>query len=113
MIVRDSDRVLVQGITGRQGTFWTGMTDYVSGSADLDTVWSEHEGFVADFDLYADALLNGYTVIGLSASGRLAKEKLENNYGIKTNQALQIGKFKNLDDAIKVSNNKKILNQKK
>ena len=51
-------------------------------------------------------------ILPLNAQEVLTKKRaieiaLENNYGVKTNQALQIGKFKNLDDALKVSNNKK------
>jgi GH24 family phage-related lysozyme (muramidase) len=66
----------------------------------------------------ADAHYLSKTLSKLASKGNLEKRQakqiiyfLENNYGVKTNQALQIGKFKNLDDALKVSNNKKILNQ--
>jgi len=66
----------------------------------------------------ADAHYLSKTLNKLASKGNLEKRQakqiiyfLENNYGVKTNQALQIGKFKNLDDALKVSNNKKILNQ--
>ena len=66
----------------------------------------------------ADAHYLSKTLSKLSAKGNLDKRQakqityfLENNYGIKTNQALQIGKFKNLEDALKVTNNKRILNQ--
>ena len=66
----------------------------------------------------ADAYYLSKTLNKLAARGNLEKRQakqityfLENNYGIKANQALQIGKFKNLDEAIKVSSNKKSLNQ--
>ena len=66
----------------------------------------------------ADAHYLSKTLSKLAQKNNLGKRQakqityfLENNYGIKVNQALQIGKFKNLDDALKVSNNNKILNQ--
>ena len=66
----------------------------------------------------ADAYYLSKTLNKLASKGNLEKRQakqityfLENNYGIKANQALQIGKFKNLDNAIKVSSNKKALNQ--
>ena len=66
----------------------------------------------------ADAHYLSKTLNKLATKGNLEKRQakqityfLENNYGIKANQALQIGKFKNLDEALKVSNNKKILSQ--
>ena len=66
----------------------------------------------------ADAYYLSKTLNKLATRGNLEKRQakqityfLENNYGIKANQALQIGKFKNLDEAIKVSSNKKSLNQ--
>lgn len=66
----------------------------------------------------ADAYYLSKTLNKLATKGNLEKRQakqityfLENNYGIKSNQALQIGKFKNLEDALKVSNNKKSLNQ--
>ena len=66
----------------------------------------------------ADAHYLSKTLNKLASKGNLEKRQakqiiyfLENNYGVKTNQALQIGKFKNLEDALKVSNNKRILNQ--
>lgn len=66
----------------------------------------------------ADAYYLSKTLNKLASKGNLKKRQakqityfLENNYGIKANQALQIGKFKNFDNAIKVSSNKKALNQ--
>jgi len=66
----------------------------------------------------ADAYYLSKTLNKLATKGNLEKRQakqityfLENNYGIKAKQALQIGKFKNLDEALKISSNKKSLNQ--
>jgi len=66
----------------------------------------------------ADAFYLSKTLSGLAKKNNLGKRKakqiiyfLENNYGIKTNQALKIAQSKNFDEAIKITTNKKFLEQ--
>ena len=66
----------------------------------------------------ADAYYLSKTFSKLAKNNNLNKRQakqtkyfLENNYGIKANQALKIGQTKNFDEAIKIGSNKKALNQ--
>jgi uncharacterized FlgJ-related protein len=66
----------------------------------------------------ADAFYLSKTLSKLSAKNNLGSRQgkqtiyfLENNYGIKTQQALKIGQSKNIDDAILNATDKKALNQ--
>ena len=66
----------------------------------------------------ADAFYLSQRLSKLAKNNNLGKREakqivyfLENNYGIKTNQALKIAQSKNFDEAIKITTNKNSLNQ--
>ena len=66
----------------------------------------------------ADAFYLSQRLSKLAKNNNLGKREakqivyfLENNYGIKTNQALKIAQSKNFDEAIKITTNKKSLEQ--